>query len=528
MRMPRLLLKAATAVVMICPTCLRAQSIQYPIQGTFLNFYRDLTPELWALEFQSMKAADINTVIVVSVGRLEASSAQALSCSVGSRSYTDSSGYMLAPEGLLFPSNSISPAQRPTVDLLEMLLELADARGMNVYLGSLQTATDWPDGSEFCALRAYNQQVASEILQRYGGHASLKGWYFTQELWMNWVKYYGRTYYGTHLLAQWIADMKALDATKLTTAAVVVKETGSGNMPGLTAAELQQWTTSLLQTAKLDILMPQDGAGAGAGAPPLADLAAYYGAMAAAVPAAGTKTSLWSTLETFTASTDPNVSGEQYPPASDISRIESQVNNVRPYVSGYVSWMFGDDLSPQATYYPVEASELNRRYKYAFKSQSVPNDDVIPIQSYSYPAQQPDSRYPDSASVPKLSDGTGGGYNGHSLITWVGFSDVNYQSTTAQIVADLGATKTIHSVQALTQSWMASGIFHPSQMSVEVSQDNVNWAPFGKTTSFPSDTQDFAVMWGEVDGSASARFVRWTFSYREWMFLAELEVVGPQ
>jgi len=63
---------------------------------------------------------------------------------------------------------------------------------------------------------------------------------------------------------------------------------------------------------------------------------------------------------------------------------------------------------------------------------------------------------------------------------------------------------------------------------VEVSQDNVNWAPFGKTTSFPSDTQDFAVMWGEVDGSASARFVRWTFSYREWMFLAELEVVGPQ
>jgi len=37
---------------------------------------------------------------------------------------------------------------------------------------------------------------------------------------------------------------------------------------------------------------------------------------------------------------------------------------------------------------------------------------------------------------------------------------------------------------------------------------------------------DFAIMWGEVQGSATGRYVRWTFRYREWLFLAELEAIG--
>ncbi len=527
------LFRALGLAVLIAPSSLPSA---YPIQGTFLNFYRNLTPELWALEFQSMKSADINTIVIVSVGHLQASATQALSCSVGaSGSYTDSSGYGLAGDGLLYPSDFVSPAQRPTADLLEMVLELADSAGMNVYLSSLQTATDWMDGTEFCALREYNQQVATEIVQRYGHHSSFKGWYFTQEVWMNWVKYYGQQhgagatgYYGTNLMAEWVNDMKAIDATKLTSAAVVVKESGTGAMPGLTAGELQQWTASFLQTAKLDILMPQDGAGAQAGAPLLSDLPVYFAAMSAAIPAAGAHTALWSTLELFTASSDPKVSGEQYRPTNDTSRIQTQVNAVRPFVSGYVSWMFGDDMSPQATYYPVEADELNRQYKYTFKPEEAPNDDVLLLQSYSYPSQQPDARYPDSSAVPMLSDGTGGGYNGNSLTSWVGFSNPNFRPATVQIVGDLGTIQTIHSVRVLAQSWVNTGILHPSRMVAEASQDGVNWTAFGMSTSFPSDTQNFAVVWGEVDGSASARFVRWTFTYSEWLMLAELEVVGSK
>jgi hypothetical protein len=334
----------------------------YPIHGTFLNFYRDLTPELWKLEFQNMKDIDINTVVLLSVGHLRSDS-------------NDSSGFGLAPDGLLYPSNYLSPAERPTADRLEMVLSLADRQGMNVYLGSLQTETDWTDGKEFAVLRAYNRLIAAEIIERYGRHPSFQGWYFTQEMWMNWVKYYSvqagsksaASYYGTMLMAGWVADMKSIDARKLTTASVVVKETGHGVMPGLTPAELRQWTTSFVETTNLDILMPQDGAGAQAGAPPVDDLPSYFSAMAAAIQAAGTNTALWSTLETFTADIQPN--GEQYPPAN-IARIQNQISQVSPYVSGYISWIFGDDMSPQATYYPAEASELNRQYKSRFKAQS--------------------------------------------------------------------------------------------------------------------------------------------------------------
>lgn len=526
--------KLAIALVLIAPSSLQAA---FPIRGTFLDFYRNLTPELLALEFQSMAADGINTVVIESVGHLAPSAAQPLSCTINpAGAYSDSSGYALASDGLLYPSKLVSPAQAPSVDLLETVLELADEQGMAVYLGSLQTATDWSDGTEFCALQQMNQQVAAEVVARYGHHISLKGWYFTQELWMNWVKYYGQQqflgaagYYGTNLLAQWAADMKTIDPDLLTTASVVVKQTGNGLMPGLTPSELGDWTASFLETAHLDIFMPQDGAGAQAGAPPLSDLPSYFSAMASAIPASGQNTALWSTLELFTASTDPNVPSEQYLPTNDISRLQTQVSAVSPFVTGYVSWMFGDDLSPQATYYPVEAAELSRQYQYTFDPEPTPPDDLIPIQTYWYATQQPDPRYPDSTTAPLLTDGTGGGYNSsQSLATWVGFANPTYGSTTVQVVADLAASRTIHSVQALTLSWIASGVFHPSQMLIEVSPDNLNWSTFGSTTNFPSDTQTFAVMWGEVDASASARFVRWTFSYSEWLFLAELEVIGPK
>lgn len=137
----------------------------------------------------------------------------------------------------------------------------------------------------------------------------------------------------------------------------------------------------------------------------MSDLPAYYAAMQAATQAAGTGTALWSTLETFIS--EPNLSSEQYPPA-DVSRIQQQVSLERPYVTGYVSWIFGDDMSQQATYYPVEASELFRRYQYVMSPQPTTNYDFIPIQSYQL-GSSASIAYPDSSTSPKLSDRTGGG-----------------------------------------------------------------------------------------------------------------------
>jgi hypothetical protein len=83
------------------------------------------------------------------------------------------------------------------------------------------------------------------------------------------------------------------------------------------------------------------------------------------------------------------------------------------------------------------------------------------------------------------------------------------------------------SAYPLTLSWAPSAIYHPAQVDIAVSQDGSNWSAFGSTNSFASDTQDFAVMWGNVTGSTWARYVRWTFTYQGWLFLAELEAIGP-
>ena len=109
--------------------------------------------------------------------------------------------------------------------------------------------------------------------------------------------------------------MTAVDATKPVTAAVVFKKDGNTFMPGLTPTELQSVTTQFLQASALQILMPRDGGEAEAGASP-----------------AGT--ALWSTVETFTQVA--NLSNDRFPPATPI-RIQRQVNQVRPFVSGMVN-----------------------------------------------------------------------------------------------------------------------------------------------------------------------------------------------
>ena len=185
-------------------------------------------------------------------------------------------------------------------------------------------------------------------------------------------------------------------------------------------------------------------------------------------------------------------------------------------MSGYVSWIFGDDMSPQATYYPVEASELNRHYRLA--------GDILPLESYQL-LSRPSFLYPDTETPSKLSDRTGGGYDGISLGSWVGFANGSAY-TPVQIVGDLGGCQDDTFRSRADAILDRIGIYHPSQMDIDVSQDGSNWTPFGSTNSFPADTEDFAVMWGEVTGSASARYVRWTLTYREWLFLAELEVGG--
>ncbi|MBV9505001.1 MAG: DUF4434 domain-containing protein [Acidobacteriia bacterium] len=317
---------------------------EFTLRGSFLMFDRDLPRELWGKEFDYMREAGMDTVVVLAVGHLHSDSADPLR-------------YSPSPDGLLFPSRWVSSAH--VDDRLEMVLSLADERGIKVYIGSLQTESDWTTGLELAALRAYNKRIAAEIVERYHSHRSFVGWYFPQEIWMNWVKYYGSGYYGTDSLRDFVADMREIDSHKLTAATVVFKKEGNGLMPALASDELESVMTGFLQTTRVDLLMPQDGAGAAAGAAPIAELPSYFAAMAKARDKSGAGTALLAIIETFTSA--PGLSNDRYSPAG-ISRIEQQLNAVGPYVSGSISWIFGHDMSPQATYYPAEAGMLYREY----------------------------------------------------------------------------------------------------------------------------------------------------------------------
>jgi hypothetical protein len=323
-----------------------SSSSPYPLRGSFLTFDRDMGREGWAKELNFMKQVEMETIVILSVGHLETNAADPL-------------GYSPSSDGLLFPSKW-APRSASAEDRLEMILSLADERAMQVYVGSLQTESDWTTGREFTALRAYNRRLAKEIVERYGAHPSLVGWYFPQELWMNWVKYYGSDYYGSFLLRDFVADMKQIDPTKLTAATVVFKKAGDGLMPGLTPRDLESAMAHFLRTTRVDILMPQDGVGAQAGAALIHELPSYFAAMAAARDKAARETLLLAIVETFSAR--PELSDDRYPPAS-ISRIEQQVAAVGPYVGGSVSWIFGRDMSPQATFYSKQGGALYEEYR---------------------------------------------------------------------------------------------------------------------------------------------------------------------
>ena len=331
---------------------------------------------------------------------------------------------------------------------------------------------------------------------------------------MNWAQYYGpTTYYGTLLLRDFVADMKALNSSKIVTSAPVFKKDPNGSMPGLTPAELQSVMTDFLNTTQQDRIMPQDGIGAGAGAPPLSEIGSYFSAAQAAAAATGKV--LWSTLEVFTANGGDSA---QYPPA-DIDRVTQQITAEQPYVAGFVMYTFGNHMSKMATYYPVEAYTLYRRYLEVFHP-DIASYTVNPVASYSF-SREPSSGWPDNPAAPKLTDGTGGGYSQNS--SWVGFDTPGSEQVI--VTLDLGEKKFFDRVQALTRSEIVLGILHPQDVLIETSSNGQSWQTFGSLTGYPADTSSFSVWWAEKGSSANARYVRMTFTHQQWLMLAEIQIL---
>jgi hypothetical protein len=504
----------ALAALSACLPIAGAQKRDPSLTGSFVKFDRNLTTvEMWQHELAAQSALGHKILILPGDGTLMPS-------------LGDNTGFTVNPRTLIYPSVSF-PASPPQPDQLGPLLTAADQFGMQVYVGSLQTYGVWSNGVEFNALHKYDPIVAREILARYGSHPSLNSrggnWYFSHELWLNWVKFYGPGYYGVRELATYVEQMKVLNAGARVIEAPVFKKAGSALMPGLSSVEAGTYLAVLVAGSQVDIVAPQDGAGAQAGAPAVSELGNYYSRMRAALETsiASAGVQLWTTAETFQATVGGTESANGWQPAS-VARIRRQIAAEAPYVSQIIQFMYGWDMSPEATYTPVEAETLRAQFS---RESPGPASLAGGLVSYSI---SPSRSYPDIVPS-KLTNGTGGGFR-HSLAAdWVGFA--GHPTGAVTVTVDLGGPRAFTGVQTLFAGSTMSGIYFPQGVIVEYSRDGgASWSSFGSPNGQSvgiNTPRLYAVGWVSATNSTPVvgSQVRITVNFYQWLFIGEIQVI---
>ncbi|EFK57663.1 DUF4434 domain-containing protein [Sphingobacterium spiritivorum] len=133
------------------------------ITGTFIDEISHDIPhqnwgaEEWDRDFAYMKALGIDTVIMIRSGY---------------RNFiTYPSEYLMSKHG----------CYRPSMDLVELYLTLADKYDMKFYLGLYDSGVYWDTGNLQFEIDA-NRFVIDEVWQKYGHYKSFGGWYISTEI----------------------------------------------------------------------------------------------------------------------------------------------------------------------------------------------------------------------------------------------------------------------------------------------------------------------------------------------------------
>ncbi|MGJ1419455.1 DUF4434 domain-containing protein [Sphingobacterium spiritivorum] len=133
------------------------------ITGTFIDEISHDIPhqnwgaEEWDRDFAYMKAVGIDTVIMIRSGY---------------RNFiTYPSEYLMSKHG----------CYRPSMDLVELYLTLADKYDMKFYFGLYDSGVYWDTGNLQFEIDA-NRFVIDEVWQKYGHYKSFGGWYISTEI----------------------------------------------------------------------------------------------------------------------------------------------------------------------------------------------------------------------------------------------------------------------------------------------------------------------------------------------------------
>jgi hypothetical protein len=133
------------------------------ITGTFIDEISHDIPHQnwgereWEQDFQHMKIAGIDTVIMIRSGYR--------------KFITYPSKYLIQQKG----------CYNPPVDLVELFLSLADKYQMKFYFGLYDSGEYWDTGNMLAEIDV-NKFVIDEVWQKYGHHTSFNGWYLSMEI----------------------------------------------------------------------------------------------------------------------------------------------------------------------------------------------------------------------------------------------------------------------------------------------------------------------------------------------------------
>lgn len=133
------------------------------ITGTFIDEishdipHQNWGPAEWEKDFQYMKAAGIDTVIMIRSGYR--------------RFITYPSDYLVREQGCYMPP----------VDLVDLFLSLAERYGMAFYFGLYDSGKYWDTGDLQHEIDI-NRFVIDEVWEKYGHYKAFKGWYLSTEI----------------------------------------------------------------------------------------------------------------------------------------------------------------------------------------------------------------------------------------------------------------------------------------------------------------------------------------------------------
>jgi len=134
-----------------------------PITGTFLDEISHDIPHQnwgyreWDADFAHMKAIGIDMVVMIRAGH---------------RKF------------ITYPSKHLISrgCYRPSVDLVELFLTLADKYAMKFFFGLYDPGDHWDTLASMTSYGEVNRYVVDEVWKAYGHHKSFAGWYISSEI----------------------------------------------------------------------------------------------------------------------------------------------------------------------------------------------------------------------------------------------------------------------------------------------------------------------------------------------------------